>query len=105
MQVHGLSKHNVTLYIQKSVSQNAHISVLGVEKYQNHTTPNFLSPTTICRLSTLSIVWSLIVDAHLPDKFLKKACVQIISLYEDGPWVSNPPPPPINNDHSLSLLS
>ena len=37
------------------------------------TTPNFLSPTTICHLSTLSIVWSLFVDAHPPDKFLKKA--------------------------------
>jgi hypothetical protein len=53
------------------------------------TTPNFLSPTTICHLSTLNIVWSLFVDAHPPppDKFLKKPCVQIISLYEDGAWV------------------
>jgi hypothetical protein len=39
-------------------------------KYIDHptstydTTPNFLSPTTICHLSTLSIVWSLFVDAH-----------------------------------------
>jgi hypothetical protein len=51
------------------------------------TTPNLLSPTTISHLSTLSIVWSLFVDAHPPDKFLKKPCVQIISLYEDWPWV------------------
>jgi hypothetical protein len=78
-------KAQLTLYIQKSVSENAHISVLGVEKY--NTAPNFLSPTTICHLSTLNIVWSLFVDAHPPDNFLKKPCVQIISLYEDGPWV------------------
>ena len=45
------------------------------------------APTTICHLFTLNIVWSLFVDAHPPDKFLKKPCVQIISLYEDGPWV------------------
>ena len=51
------------------------------------TTPNFLSPTTICHLSTLNIVWSLFVDAHPPDKFLKKPCVQITLLYEDGSWV------------------
>jgi hypothetical protein len=53
----------------------------------NDTTPNFLLPTTICHLSTLNIVWSLFVDAHPPDKLLKKPCVQIISLYEDGSWV------------------
>jgi hypothetical protein len=66
------------MYIQKSVSENAQISVLGVEKCKKISggrippnlptstydfTPNFFSPTTICHLSTLSIVWSLFVDA------------------------------------------
>ena len=45
-------------------------------------TPNSLSSTTM-HLSSLHTF----VDAHPPDKFLKKPCVQIISLYEDGPWV------------------
>jgi hypothetical protein len=80
------------LYIQKSVSENAGIAVIGVEKYKNFlgrihpdpppptikcdTTPNFLSPTptTIYHFSTLGIVWSLFVDAPPPtDEFLKNA--------------------------------
>jgi hypothetical protein len=60
------------LYIQKSVSENAGIAVIGVEKYKNFlgeniprptikcdTTPNVLLPTTIYHFSTLGIVWSL----------------------------------------------
>jgi hypothetical protein len=66
------------LYIQKSVSENAGIAVIGVEKYKNFSvgeyqtpdpptikrdiTPNFLLPTTIYHFSTLGIVWSLFVD-------------------------------------------
>jgi hypothetical protein len=73
-------QHNVILYIQNSVSENARIAVLGVEKYKNFlrenipipstirydTTPNFLLPITIWHLSTLSIVWFLFVDASTP---------------------------------------
>jgi hypothetical protein len=69
-------QHNVMLYIQKSVSDNAGIAVIGVEKYKNFlgdppsikcdTTPNFLLPTTIYHFSTLGIVWSLFVDAPPP---------------------------------------
>ena len=67
------------LYIQKSVSENAGIAVIGVEKYKNvlgensprpptkcDTTPNFLLPTTIYHFSTLGIVWSIFVDAPPP---------------------------------------
>ena len=78
------------LYIQKSVSENVAIAVIGVEKYKKFlgentpipptikcdTTPNFLLPTTIYHFSTLGIVWSLFVDAPPPpptDEFLKNA--------------------------------
>jgi hypothetical protein len=66
------------LYVQKSVSENAGIAVIGAEKYKNflgekdpptikcHTTPNFLLPTTIYHFSTLGIVWSLFVDGPPP---------------------------------------
>jgi hypothetical protein len=58
-------------------------STIGVEKYKNFPVrenpirppkqfQDFSSPTTICHLSILSIVWSLSVDLP-PDKFLKKA--------------------------------
>jgi hypothetical protein len=45
-----------------------------------------LTTPPIPPLATALTVWSLFVDAP-PDRFLKKACVQIILLYEDGPWV------------------
>jgi hypothetical protein len=75
------------LYIQKSVSENAGIAVIGVEKYKYFvggilpdpptikcdTTPNFLLPTTIYHFSTLGIVWSLFVDVPPTDEFLKNA--------------------------------
>jgi hypothetical protein len=79
--------------IQKSGSENAHMWGRIPPRPTTSTyvtTPNFLSRTTICHLSTLSIVWSLFVDAPPPQtKFLKKPCVQIISLYEDGPWIKD----------------
>ena len=75
------------LYIQKSVSENAGIAVIGVEKCKNFPeentsrpptnkrdiTPNFLLPTTIYHFSTLGIVWSLFVDGPPTDEFLKNA--------------------------------
>jgi hypothetical protein len=80
-------QHNVMLYIQKSVSENAGIVVIGVEKYKIFwgrippdpptikcdTTPNFLLPTTIYHFSTLGIVWSLFVVGPPTDEFLKNA--------------------------------
>jgi hypothetical protein len=57
---------------KKFLGENTRKNFLGEFNTYN-TTPNVLSPTTICHLSTLSIVWSLFVDAHPPDKFLKKA--------------------------------
>ena len=89
------------LYIQKSVSENAGIAVIGVEKYKHFlgentpkppppptikwdTTPNFLSPTptTIYHFSTLGIVWSLFVDGPPTDEFLKNAlqCIELTNL-------------------------
>jgi hypothetical protein len=68
------------LYIQKSVSENAAIAVIGIEKYKKtpdpptikcDTTSNFLLPTTIYHFSTLGIVWSLFVDGPTTDEFLK----------------------------------
>ena len=78
------------LYIQKSVSENAGIAVIGVEKCKNFPgentsrpptnkrdiTPNFLLPTTIYHFSTLGIVWSLFVDGPPTDEFLKNALVR-----------------------------
>jgi hypothetical protein len=73
-------QYNVTLYIQKSVSENAQNAVLASKGWKNikcfwgrtppdpptityGTTSNFLVPAiTICHLSTLSIVWSLFVN-------------------------------------------
>jgi hypothetical protein len=71
------------LYIQKSVSQNAGIAVIGVEKYKDprpptnkrDITPNFLLPTTIYHFSTLGIVWSLFLDGPPTDEFLKGEAV------------------------------
>ena len=85
-------QHNVMLYIQKSVSENAGIAVIGVEKYKNFLgentpdpptnkldiTPNFLLPTTIYHFSTLGIIWSLFVDGPPTDEFLKNALYSII---------------------------
>ena len=78
------------LYIQKSVSENAGIAVIGVEKCKNFPgentsrpptnkrdiTPNFLLPTTIYHFSTLGIVWSLFVDGPPTDEFLKNALLR-----------------------------
>ena len=80
-------QHNVMLYIQKSVSENAGIAVIGVEKFSGgeyprtppptikcDTTPNVLLPTTIYHFSTLGIVWSLFVDAPPPHRLILKKC-------------------------------
>ena len=85
------------LYIQKSVSENAGIAVIGVEKCKNFPgentsrpptnkrdiTPNFLLPTTIYHFSTLGIVWSLFVDGPPTDEFLKNA---LLPLAQDIPY-------------------
>ena len=80
------------LYIQKSVSENAGIAVIGVEKYKNFLgenrppinkrdiTPNLLLPTTIYHFSTLGIVWSLFVDGPPTDEFLKNALTKVVRI-------------------------
>ena len=84
------------LYIQKSVSENAGIAVIGVEKCKNFPeentsrpptnkrdiTPNFLLPTTIYHFSTLGIVWSLFVDGPPTDEFLKNALTEWVYCRE-----------------------
>jgi hypothetical protein len=67
-------QHNVMLYIQKSVSENAGIAVLGVP----HQTFCFY------HFSTLGIVWSLFVDATPPPHW------RILKKCPDPYDVSNP---------------
>jgi hypothetical protein len=80
-------KYNVTLYIKNCFRKRTECGPRGdkIRKFsadkffQNpptiayDTTPNFLSPVTICHLSILGIVWSLSVDDPSPHlRILKK---------------------------------
>ena len=79
-------QHNVILYIQKSVSENARIAVLGVEKYKKNSEVEYPQPhpppPTITYNTTPKF---FVINNHLSSLYTQ---------YSMGPFFRCPPPPP-----------